>query len=80
MRDPRAKICSPKTAIAYLQMPCNILQVLPKQLGKKFDRAVKRSKVILGSSFKKKSGRSCIHLMLYTKIKPKSFLGSGEDF
>ena len=40
-----------ETAIAYLQMPYNILPVLPQQLGQKFDSAVKRSKVILGSSF-----------------------------
>ena len=43
-----------KTAIAYLQMPCNILPVLTQQLGHKFDCAVKRSKVILGSSGVKK--------------------------
>ena len=40
-----------KTAIAYLEMPCNILPVLPQQLGQKFDSAVKRSKIILGSLF-----------------------------
>ena len=37
-----------KTAIAYLQMPCNILPVLPQQLGHKFDPVLKRSNVILG--------------------------------
>ena len=30
-----------KTAIAYLQMPCNIFPVLPQQLGHKFDHALK---------------------------------------
>ena len=45
-------ICSPdQTALAYLQMLCNILPVLPQQLGQKFDCAIKRSKVSLGSSF-----------------------------
>ena len=29
-----------ETAIAYLQMPCNILPVLPQQLGQNADRAV----------------------------------------
>ena len=32
-----------KTAIAYLQMPCNILPVLSHQLGQKFDRALKKA-------------------------------------
>ena len=42
-----------KTAIAYLQMPCNTQysSSFAKQLEQKFDRAVKRSKGILGSSF-----------------------------
>ena len=40
-----------KTAMAYLLMPCNILPVLPQQLGQKLDRAIKSSKVILESSF-----------------------------
>ena len=40
-----------KTAIAYLQMPCNILPVLPQQLGHELDCDVKRSKVILESLF-----------------------------
>ena len=40
-----------KTAIAYLQMPCNILPVLPQQLEQKFDHDVKRSKVILRLPF-----------------------------
>ena len=31
-----------KTAVAYLQVPCNSLPVLPQQLGHKCDRAVKR--------------------------------------
>ena len=30
-----------KSAIAYLQMPCSILQVLPQPLGHKFDHGVK---------------------------------------
>ena len=40
-----------KTAIAYLQMPCNFFQYLPQQLGHKFDLTKKRSTVILVSSF-----------------------------
>ena len=36
-----------KTAIAYLQIPCNILLVLPQQLRHKYDHTIKRSKVIL---------------------------------
>ena len=39
------------TATAYLQMPCNILPVLQPQLGHRFDHTIKRSKVILVSSF-----------------------------
>ena len=35
----------------YLQMPRNSLPVLPQQLGHKFDHTIKRSKVILVSSF-----------------------------
>ena len=40
-----------KIATAYLQTPCNILPVLPQQIGHKSDHTVKRSKVILVSSF-----------------------------
>ena len=40
-----------KTAIAYLQIPCNILPVLPQQLRHKINHTINRSKVILGSSF-----------------------------
>ena len=40
-----------KIAIAFLQMPCNVLPVLPQLLGCKFDHTIKRSKVILVSSF-----------------------------
>ena len=36
-----------KTAITYLQMPCNILPVLPQQLGHKVDHTIKRLTVIL---------------------------------
>ena len=68
-----------KTAIAYLQMSCNILPVLPQQLGQKFDRAVKTVKghpwIIIWTSLV-----DLASLMLYTKIQPQSFLGSGEDF
>ena len=56
-----------KTATEYLQMPCNILPVLPQQIEQN------RPKVILGSSFQYTSSR------LYTKIQSKSFLGSGEE-
>ena len=45
----------------------------------KFNLPVKRSKVILGPSFEK----MLVDLsppMLYTKIQPKNFLGSGENF
>ena len=37
--------------ITYLQKPCNFLPVLPQQLRHNLDRTIKRSKVILGSSF-----------------------------
>ena len=33
-----------KTDIAYLQKPCNILPILPQQLGQKFDSGVKKVK------------------------------------
>ena len=56
-------------------MPC-ILPVLPQQLGEKFDNDVKRSKIILGSSFEQTVDLA--FPMLYTKILPQSFLGSGE--
>ena len=39
-----------KTATAHLQMPCNILPILPQQMGQKFDSAIERSKVNLRSS------------------------------
>ena len=39
-----ATICLSKNDIAYLQMPCNILPVLPQQLGQKFGSAVKKVK------------------------------------
>ena len=42
-----------KTATTYLQMSCNILPVLPQQLGHKFDHTIKGSKAILVSSFGK---------------------------
>ena len=42
-----------ETAIAFLQMPCNILPVFPQQLGHKFNHSVKTSKVILVSLFQK---------------------------
>ena len=50
-----------KTAIAYLQMPCNFLPVLPQQLGYKFDCAIKRSKFILGEYYLYKFGRPWVH-------------------
>ena len=49
-----------KTAIAYLQMSCNFLPVLPQQLGQKFDIAVKRSKIIPFYHHLNKLGRPCI--------------------
>ena len=66
-----------KIAIAYLQMPCNILPVLPQQLGTEIGQCRKNkgnpwitiwtNLVDLASS------------MLYTKIQPLSFIGSGEE-
>ena len=40
-----------KTIVVYLQMPCNNLPVLPQQLQHTFDRAIKSSNIIIGSSF-----------------------------
>ena len=57
-------------------MPCNIFPVLPQQLLEKFDSAVKRSKIILGSSFEQTVDLESP--MLNTKILPQSYLGSGE--
>ena len=59
-------------------MPCNILPVLPQQLGEKFDSVIKRSKIILGSSFEQTVDLAST--MLYTKILPQSFLGFGGGF
>ena len=52
-RGPGATIrSSDKTAIAYLLMPCNFLPPFPQQLEHIFGHTVKRSNVILVSSFK----------------------------
>ena len=63
-----------KSAIACLQMPCNILQVLPQQLGQTFE-VKDHPRIII-----------CINLrlvstMLHYKFHPQSFLGARqEDF
>ena len=67
-----------KTAIAYLQMPCSILPVLPQQLVHKFDHTIKKVKghpslIILTNLVDLKSP------MLYTKIQPQSFLSTREE-
>ena len=60
-------ICWIKTAIAYLQIPCNILPVLPKQLGQKFDLDIKKSNptIIIIINLVDLASQ-----MLYTKTQP----------
>ena len=59
-------------------MLCNILSVLPQQLGQKFDRVVKKvhshSKIIISKILV-----DIASPMLYTRIMPQSFLSSGEE-
>ena len=66
-----------KTAIAYLQMPCNILPTLPQQLVTEIWQCHKKVKghprIIIWINLVESAS-----LMLYTKIQPQSFLGSGE--
>ena len=65
-----------KTAIAYLQMPCHTVPVLPQQLGQKFDDAVKRYS---SDHHLNKLGKPWVSYAIY-QDSASSFLGSEEEF